>query len=79
MLRAYTQPEIDRLNGVVRPNLLANGDFEKGEPGGKEPGQPPKLPGWWFYDRVGMVLGSKAKYEWSDKNSRNGSKCLEFG
>lgn len=78
-LRAYIQPEIDRLKGVVRPNLLANGGFEKGVPGKPEPGQPPTLPGWWFYDRVGMVLGAKARYEWSDKDSRDGSKCLGFG
>jgi len=78
-LTPFIQPEINRLLGVVPKNLVRNGDFEEGEPGGSEAGQPPRLPGWWFYDRVGMVLNSKALYEWSTKGSRDGSKAIGLG
>ena len=47
-LRQYIAPEISRLRGVVPENLVVNGGFEEGTPGGTEPGQPPELPGWWL-------------------------------
>ena len=78
-LRPFVQPEIDRLKGVERPNLVANGSFEQGQAGGAKPGQPPTLPGWWFYDRVGMVVGSKSRYEWGTRASRDGTKCIGCG
>ena len=64
---------------MIPVNLLTNPGFEKGDPGDKTQGNPPKLPGWWFYDLVGMVFGSKGVYEWSKENSRNGSMCIGCG
>ena len=78
-LKIFIKPEINRLLGVIPVNLLTNPGFEKGDPGDKTQGNPPKLPGWWFYDRVGMVFGSKGVYEWSKENSRNGSMCIGCG
>lgn len=78
-LAAFIQPEVDRLLGVTAENLVTNGEFEKGTAGGTEPGQPPRLPGWWFYDRVGSVVGSKSVYAWDQSESRDGSKALGFG
>lgn len=78
-LKQYIQPEINRLAGVEKNNMVVNGDFEKGTPGSLKPGNPPKLPGWFFYDRIGMVEGSKSVYDWSEKDSRNGSKCIGCG
>ncbi len=77
-LEMFIQPEINRLQGIVPRNFLANPGFEGGEPGDATPGNPPKLPGWWFYDRVGMVAGSKAVYGW-EKNGRKNSKCIGCG
>jgi hypothetical protein len=77
-LEMFIQPEINRLRGIVPKNFLANPGFEEGEPGEVTPGNPPKLPGWWFYDRVGMVAGSKAVYEW-EKNGRDNSRCTGCG
>jgi hypothetical protein len=78
-LEMFIKPEINRIRGIVPKNLLVNPDFEQGEPGDLTPGNPPKLPGWWFYDRVGMVAGAKGVYEWNKKNSRNDSMCIGFG
>jgi len=78
-LRQFIKPESDRLEGIRRKNLIVNGDFEKGAPGTLEPGNPPKLPGWWFYDRVGMVLGSKAVYDWSKKGGHSGGYAIGCG
>jgi len=78
-LTPFIQPEINRLLGIVPKNLVLNGGFEEGEPGGPEAGQPPRLPGWWFYDRVGQVLNSKAMYAWGAEHSRNGSKSIGCG
>jgi hypothetical protein len=78
-LRPFIRPEIDRIQGIKHRNLVSNGDFEKGTPGTLEPGNPPHLPGWWFYDRVGMVLGSRATYDWNNKEGRNGGYAIGCG
>jgi Domain of unknown function (DUF4838) len=78
-LRPFIKPELNRLQGIKMKNLLVNGNFEKGTSGTLEPGNPPRLPGWWFYDRVGQVLGSKATYDWSKKAGRNGGYAIGFG
>lgn len=78
-LRPYLQTEINRLEGVKYQNLLANGDFEAGIPGTLEPGNPPKLPGWWFYDHVGMVHGAKAVYDWQEKEGHGNGRAVGCG
>ena len=78
-LRPFVKPELDRLQGITHKNLIQNGGFEQGEVGGNEIGRPPRLPGWWFYDRVGMVHGSKARYAWEKVDGATGTKALGFG
>jgi hypothetical protein len=78
-LAPFIGPEVDRLRGIVHKNKVRNGGFEDGTAGGTEPGAPPVLPGWWFYDRVGMVVDAKAKYRWDDSESRDGSKAIGLG
>lgn len=78
-LRPFIKPELDRIQGVIHENLIANGGFERGEAGGDAPGEPPRLPGWWFYDRVGMVLGSKGRYRWESTEGAAGTRALGFG
>jgi hypothetical protein len=77
-LKSYIKAEINNLKGIKRVNLVNNGNFEKGTAGDYTPGNPPKLPGWWFYDRVGQVRNSKCVYEWKD-NSYNNTKAIGMG
>jgi|GEM_PF-1374073 len=75
-LQPFIGPVLDKLTGIERPNALPNASFEEGE---LVQSAPPKLTGWWFYDRVGMVMGATAEYEWSSEHSRDGGKSLGFG
>lgn len=74
-LQTYIGPVADRFAGIERPNVLANASFEVGT---HVEGEPPRLDGWWFYDRVGMVKGATAQYDWKDDPDRGG-KVLGFG
>ncbi len=78
-LRPFIQPEINRLQGVTYENLVTNGGFEEGTAGTLEPGNPPDLPGWWFYDHVGMVRGSTAVYDWREGTGRDGGRAIGCG
>ncbi|MHC4874494.1 MAG: DUF4838 domain-containing protein, partial [Planctomycetota bacterium] len=59
-------------------DYLVNGNFENGTPGNDKPGNPPKLPGWWFYDNVGSIESAVACYSWKN-DSFNSSKTIGCG
>ena len=73
-LERYLGPEINRLRGVEPENIVTNGSFEEGEPG-----DPPTLPGWDFYEFYGMVKGVKARYEWREGNGHDGGRAIGMG
>ena len=74
LLESYLGPKINQLRGVTHPNIVANGGFEEGEPG-----DPPKLPSWDFYQFYGMVKGVSARHDWKAGNGRNGGKAIGLG
>lgn len=73
-LAAYIGPQLNTLKGVVPENVVANGDFETGEPG-----TPPTLAGWEFYEHYGMVKGVNATYAWEAGSGHNGKRAIAFG
>jgi hypothetical protein len=73
-LAPYLGPQVNSLKGVVAKNLVVNGGFEEGQPG-----DPPTLPGWDFYEFYGMAKGGKAKYDWKAGGGRDGGRAIAFG
>jgi len=73
-LASYIGPQINRLKGIKPANIVVNGSFEEGEPG-----DPPKLPGWDYYQFYGMVKGVKARYEWKKGSGQDGGRAIAFG
>ncbi|MBI4023431.1 MAG: DUF4838 domain-containing protein, partial [Verrucomicrobia bacterium] len=59
-LAAFIGPQLNELKGVKNPNLVENGDFEKGTDG--EPY--PKVSGWIPYQEYGMMKGTRNNYAW---------------
>ena len=70
-LESYIGPQVNTLKGVQNPNIVTNGKFEQGEPG-----NPPTLPGWDFYQFYGMVKGVKSNYEWRPGSGHDGGKAI---
>ncbi len=73
-LERYIGPEMNRLRGVEPESIVVNGSFEEGEPG-----DPPTLPGWDFYEFYGMVKGVKARYQWREGNGHDGGRAIGMG
>ncbi len=73
-LESYLGPQINRLKGVTHKNIVTNGSFEEGEPG-----DPPKLPGWDFYQFYGMVKNVTAKHQWKKGAGLDGGTAIAMG
>jgi hypothetical protein len=77
-LAAYIGPALNKLKGVIPPNIVVNGGFDDGTPGDAASGAHPVLPGWEFYEDYGMVKGVNARYRWASPAGANG-KAVAFG
>lgn len=73
-LESYLGPQINKLKGVTFNNIVNNGSFEEGEAG-----DPPKLPGWDFYQFYGMVKNVTAKHQWKKETGHNGGSAVAMG
>ena len=73
-LAPFLGPQINKLKGVRHESIVPNGNFEEGEPG-----DPPTLPGWDFYQFYGMVKGVTARHDWKNGNGRDGTKAIGMG
>ncbi|MDP6357629.1 MAG: DUF4838 domain-containing protein [Planctomycetota bacterium] len=73
-LESYLGPQINKLKGVTHKNIVTNGSFEEGQPG-----DPPKLPGWDFYQFYGMVKNVTAKHQWKKGAGHDGGTAIAMG
>lgn len=73
-LAPYIAPEVNRLKGVKTRNIVPNAGFERGEPG-----SPPALEGWDFYEFYGTVKGTKAVYAWEPASGHSGRYAIALG
>jgi hypothetical protein len=73
-LQKHIGPQVLLLRGVVPPDVVVNGGFERGSPG-----DPPTLEGWHFYESYGMVKGVKARYAWEPGSGHDGGRAVGLG
>ena len=74
-LAPWIGPQVNRMKGVATPNIVPNGNFEKGTAGKSQP----KLPGWLTYQDYGMMKGTKNEYAWGPGTGRDGGHAIGLG